>query len=160
MLFRSEAEAAKQALAEAARFYQRQLVDAQDAGEARAYLRHRGITRGSVDAFALGWAPEGRDVLYEYLVRKGFSFAHLEIAGLVMSTEHGRRDRFRSRVMFPIRDRSGEVIGFGARTLGEAQPKYLNSPQTPFFDKGANLYGLNLARGPIRQAGEIGRAHV
>ncbi len=148
-----EAEAAKQALAEAARFYQRQLVDAQDAGEARAYLRHRGITRGSVDAFALGWAPEGRDVLYEYLVRKGFSFAHLEIAGLVMSTEHGRRDRFRSRVMFPIRDRSGEVIGFGARTLGEAQPKYLNSPQTPFFDKGANLYGLDLARGPIRQAG-------
>lgn len=148
-----EAEAAKQALAEAARFYQRQLIDAPDAGEARAYLRRRGITRGSVDAFALGWASEGREVLYEHLVRKGFSFAHLELAGLAMSTEHGRRDRFRARVIFPIRDRAGEVIGFGARTLGDAQPKYLNSPQTPFFDKGSNLYGLDLARGPIRQAG-------
>mgnify|MGYP006271700295 FL=1 len=147
-----EIEAARQALAEAARFYQRQLIDASDAGEARGYLRRRGITRASVDAFALGWAPEGREVLYEYLVRKGFSLAHCELAGLVMSTEHGRRDRFRSRVMFPIRDRSGAVIGFGARTLGDAQPKYLNSPQTPFFDKGSNLYGLDLARGPIRQA--------
>ena len=147
-----EAEAASQALAEAARFYQRQLIDAPDAGEARGYLRRRGITNASVDAFALGWAPEGRDVLYEYLVRKGFSFAHLELAGLAMSTEHGRRDRFRARVIFPIRDRSGAVIGFGARTLGDAQPKYLNSPQTPFFDKGSILYGLDLARGPIRQA--------
>jgi DNA primase len=148
-----EAEAARQALAEATRFYQRQLIDAPDAGEARAYLRRRGITRGSVDAFALGWAPEGREVLLEHLVRKGFSFAHLELAGLAMSTDHGRRDRFRARVIFPIRDRAGEVIGFGARTLGDAQPKYLNSPQTPFFDKGSNLYGLDLARGPIRQAG-------
>ena len=147
-----EVEAARQALTEAARFYQRQLIDAPDAGEARGYLRRRGITRASVDAFALGWAPEGREVLYEHLVRKGFSLAHCELAGLVMSTEHGRRDRFRTRVMFPIRDRSGEVIGFGARTLGNAQPKYLNSPQTPFFDKGSNLYGLDLARGPIRQA--------
>jgi DNA primase len=147
-----EAEAAKQALSEAARFYQRQLIDASDASEARAYLRRRGITRASVDAFALGWAPEGREVLCEFLARKGFSFAQLELAGLAMATEHGRRDRFRARVMFPIRDRSGAVIGFGARTLGDAQPKYLNSPQTPYFDKGSNLYGLDLARGPIRQA--------
>jgi DNA primase len=148
-----ESEAAKQALAEATRFYQRQLIDASDAAEARAYLRRRGIRRASVEAFAIGWAPEGRHVLYEHLVRRGFTFAQLALAGLAMGTEYGHRDRFHARLMFPIRDRAGEVIGFGARTLGDAQPKYLNSPQTPFFDKGSILYGLDLARGPIRQSG-------
>ncbi len=146
-----EAEAAAQALAEAARFYERQLVDAPDSGEARAYLRRRGVTRASLEQFAIGWAPGGREALSAHLVRKGFTFAHLELAGLAMTTDQGRRDRFRARVTFPIRDRAGAVIGFGARTLGDGQPKYLNSPQTPFFDKGSTLYGIDLARGPIRQ---------
>lgn len=146
-----EGEASRQALVEAARYFQRQLIDSPDAGAARDYLRRRGVTRASLDAFAIGWAPEARTGLVDHLARKGFTFAQLELAGLAMATEQGRRDRFRARVTFPIRDRAGTVVGFGARTLGDAQPKYLNSPQTPYFDKGATLYGLDLARGPIRQ---------
>ena len=149
-----ESQAAVQALAEASSQFTRQLLDGRDAGEARAYLRRRGVTRSTIEQFGIGWASDEWEGLTTALVRRGFTFEQLELAGLAMVTEHGRRDRFRSRVMFPIRDPNGQVRGFGGRTLGDGVPKYLNSPQTPFFDKSATLFGLDLAKGPIRQAGQ------
>ncbi len=149
-----ESQAAVQALAEASAYFTRQLLDGRDSGEARAYLRRRAVTRATIEQFGLGWAPDEWEGLTTSLVRRGFTFEQLELAGLAMVTEHGRRDRFRSRVMFPIRDPNGQVRGFGGRTLGDGVPKYLNSPQTPFFDKSATLFGLDLAKGPIRQAGQ------
>ncbi len=149
-----ESQASVQALAEASAHFTRQLLDGRDAGEARAYLRRRGVTRSTIEQFGIGWASDEWEGLTTSLVRRGFTFEQLERAGLSMVTEHGRRDRFRSRVMFSIRDPNGQVRGFGGRTLGDGVPKYLNSPQTPFFDKSATLFGLDLAKGPIRQAGQ------
>ena len=86
-----------------------------------------------------------------FLVGKGYALRDLEVAGVVIQGERGSHyDRFRGRLMFPIRNRNGEVIGFGARTLTGEDPKYLNSPQTSLFDKSATLYGLDMARDAIR----------
>lgn len=93
-------------------------------------------------------------MLLSYLTeRRGFSPGEIEAAGLAIHHEtRGYYDRFRNRLMFPIRNASGEIVAFGGRALGDAQPKYMNSPQTPLFDKGKVLYGLDLARDAIRQS--------
>jgi DNA primase len=136
---------------EATRFYQRRLKDSPQAVE---YLKNRGITGESAARYHLGYAPPGWQSLQA--VFADYQENELMQAGLVIDEPAGRRyDRFRNRIMFPILGMRGEVIGFGARTLGDDTPKYLNSPETPIFTKGGGLYGLFEARKAIREAGEI-----
>ena len=136
---------------EAARFYRAQL---KDAPRAIAYLKERGLTGAIAARFGIGYAPDAWQPLAAVFDR--YDDPALETAGLVIAGEGGKRyDRFRDRIMFPIHDSRGQVIGFGGRVLGEGEPKYLNSPETPLFSKGRELYGLFLARSAIREAGAV-----
>ena len=111
------------------------------------YLRRRGLSKGTMTKFGLGYAPDSWDSLIHAMSGKGFSKSDLLEAGLAVSNKKGGiYDRFRDRVMFPIIDLRGDVIGFGGRVLGDATPKYLNSPDTPVFNKSRNLFALNLAK--------------
>ncbi len=125
------------------------------AGPALEYLVGRGLTRETIDAFELGFAPDEWEGLLKTALTKGVSDADLVNLGLVVENERGRRyDRFRGRVMFPIRDPLGRLVGFAGRVLGMGQPKYLNSPESELFRKGELLYGLDRARGQVREQGE------
>jgi DNA primase len=118
------------------------------------YLKGRGLTGQSAARFGLGYAPDEWQPLAHAFA--DYLDPLLEEAGLVVGGEGGRRyDRFRGRVMFPIRDERGRVIAFGGRVLGSGEPKYLNSPETPLFAKGRELYGLHENRRAIQQAGEV-----
>ena len=120
------------------------------------YLRQkRGLSDGTIEAFELGYAPEGWDGLIRHLQQaQGLSPTLLEAAGLVIPRKGGNGfyDRFRHRVMVPIHDRQGRIIGFGGRSLDGSEPKYMNSPETEVFDKGKHLYGFDKAADPIRRA--------
>jgi DNA primase len=123
---------------------------------ARTYLKSRSFGRDAVDLFGLGYAPAGREMVLERLREQGFEDRVLLAAGLAVQDEVGGslRDRFRARLMFPIRDAGGKVSGFGGRALDDdQQPKYLNSPQTELFDKSAVLFGIHLAADSIRKEG-------
>ncbi|MGQ9547604.1 MAG: DNA primase [Roseiflexus sp.] len=143
-----------EANAAAAAFFRHMLVKSQRGEAARAYVSGRRIDDATGEAFLLGYAPDEWTLLFGYLTeRRGFSPEEVEAAGLAIHHEtRGYLDRFRNRLMFPIRNARGEIIGFGGRALNDAQPKYMNSPQTLLFDKGKVLYGLDLARDAIRQA--------
>ncbi len=138
----------------AAKFYQRRL---RESSEAIDYLKGRGITGETAARYHLGFAPEGWQPLQA--VFGDYDHPDLAEAGLVIASEEGGRakryDRFRHRLMFPILSGRGDVIGFGARSLGQEEPKYLNSPETPLFIKGQSLYGLFEGRQAIRAAGEV-----
>ncbi|MFM7219230.1 MAG: DNA primase [Nodosilinea sp.] len=142
-------------LAVTARFYQHALAQS-DGVEALAYLRQqRGLKDETIQQFQLGFAPGGWQTLYGYLVeQKHYPVDLVEQAGLIVPRQKGEGyyDRFRDRLMIPIRDSQSRVIGFGGRALGEENPKYLNSPDTELFDKGKTLYGLDLARAAIAKA--------
>lgn len=140
---RRQHEALYAALANAAEYYYAQL---RHSPEAIAYLKQRGLTGQMARAFQIGYAPKGWEALYQAL--KGKHAVHtLHTAGLVGEREQGGYyDRFVDRIIFPIRDTRGRVIGFGGRSLGQNHPKYLNSPETPVFHKGRALYGLFEAR--------------
>ncbi len=130
------------------------LLVSHDAGEgAREYLASRGIGEEAVKAFQLGFAPNRWDFLYRQATRKGFSAQDFMASGLGLRGEKGIYDRFRGRIVFPIRDLQDRVIAFGGRILGEGQPKYLNSPETPVFSKGRHLYAMDLARREIVREG-------
>ncbi|MHC5030185.1 MAG: DNA primase [Planctomycetota bacterium] len=123
---------------------------------ARTYLERRELRPETLEAFGLGFSPDEYDGFHPYAREKGFSEEALFDAGLVRRNERGQLfDMFRGRIMFPIRDLRGRVIGFGARALGEAQPKYLNSPDGSLFHKGREMYGLDLARDAARAAGRL-----
>jgi DNA primase len=143
-----------EANAAAAAFFRHMLVKSQRGEAARAYVARRRIDDATSEAFLLGYAPDDWSLLLTYLIeRRGFSPEEIEAAGLAIHHEtRGYYDRFRNRLMFPIRNASGDIVAFGGRALGDAQPKYMNSPQTPIFDKGKVLYGLDLARDAIRQS--------
>ncbi|WP_448592376.1 DNA primase [Thermoflexus hugenholtzii] len=144
----------REALAAAALFYQSQLRQLPEAEPARAYLAARGLTPETIERFGLGYSPGAWHALLDYLKGRGFSTEELQAAGLIVVREDGTAfDRFRGRLMIPIRDPQGHVIGFGARALSGEEPKYLNSPQTPLFDKSAVLFALDLARAEIRRTG-------
>jgi DNA primase len=156
---RAEAQAKSMALsdamARAAEFYRQQLRQAQNA---KTYLQGRGLTGEIAARFGLGYAPPGWDNLRS--VFSDYEDAALVEAGLVIErNEEGgprkRYDRFRDRIMFPIRNSKGQVIAFGGRVLDGGEPKYLNSPETPLFQKGSELYGLFEARQAIREAGYV-----
>ncbi|HSQ26638.1 MAG TPA: DNA primase [Anaerolineales bacterium] len=140
-------------LEEALTFYRHQLLNTSEGQKALAYLRkQRGLRDETIEAFGLGYAPHSWDVTLSHFKNKGVSETDLLAAGMVSERESGGYyDRFRHRVMFPIRDERGRMAGFGARILDpEDIPKFLNSPQTAVFDKGHLLYGLDLARRAIR----------
>ena len=156
----AQVEAAKEkdrllaALEAATDYYHTLLRSAPQAKGARAYLKKRGFTGETVTRFRLGYSQRSWDATRTHLLGKGFSVDELVKAGLlVQKDDGGTYDRFRDRVIIPIRDRRGRVIAFGGRVLNpEDEPKYLNSPQTPLFDKSKVLYGLDLAARPIRDA--------
>ena len=124
------------------------LWEGPDAERARAYLDGRGLGRDTARAFRLGWAPEGWDHLLGAARRDGHGVEALLGAGLVLPRQNasGHYDRFRGRLIFPIADTQGRVIAFGGRALAGEEPKYLNSPETPLYQKGQTLYGLHRAR--------------
>ncbi|MBI3160630.1 MAG: DNA primase [Chloroflexi bacterium] len=149
---REEHERLRALLEEAVSYYRKQLR--QPAGkDALEYLRGRGLNDETLALYELGYAPAGWDNGLKHFTEKGYSEQELLEAGLVSERDGGGvYDRFRNRIMFPIRDGRGRMAGFGARALAaDDQPKYLNSPQTPVFDKSALLYGLDKARKPIRE---------
>lgn len=114
---------------------------------AYSYLKNRGLSEETITAFGLGYSNKYSDDLYKYLKMKGYKDDILAKAGLISINEKsGVYDKFWNRVMFPIMDVNNRVIGFGGRVMGDAKPKYLNSPETEVFDKSRNLYGLNRAR--------------
>lgn len=133
---------------DAALFYRERLLSS-EGSEAQQYLTRRGIGAAEVTQFGLGYAPPGWDNLFKYMTQKGYSPEHLLSAGLVIKgkSRDGYYDTYRNRVMFPIISTTRRVLGFGARTMGDDTPKYLNTGETPIFNKRNNLYGLNLQRG-------------
>lgn len=137
-------------LAQAATFYRRQLREHSQARRAVDYLKGRGLSGEIAAEFDIGFAPAGWDNLLRAL-GNGVQARLVEAGLLVEKPGGGYYDRFRDRVMFPIRDPRGRVIGFGGRVLGDDTPKYLNSPETPVFHKGRELYGLYEARKALRQ---------
>src|SRR3954452_19233866 len=119
--------------------------------EAREYLKRRGIDQGQIARFGIGLAPDSRNALKRALAHLGEE-SLIETGMLIKPDEGETYDRFRGRLMFPVRDARGRVIAFGGRILGEGEPKYLNSPDTPLFDKGRPLYNVDLASPASRSA--------
>ncbi len=149
-------ERLKEACAAAASFYQNLLLNHPAAGPARAYAEKRGISPSTIETFQIGFAPDSFDALGNYLLGRGYTSAELVEAGLVAERDSGGHyDRFRNRLVFPIRDAKGSVVGFGGRALGDSTPKYLNSPQSSIFDKSTILYGFDLARPHIQRSGQV-----
>ncbi|HEX3677737.1 MAG TPA: DNA primase [Sphingomicrobium sp.] len=138
-------------MAGVAKWYSEQL-NGPSGAEARDYLRRRGIDTGTIQRFGLGFAPDSRSSLKRALEKLGED--KLVETGMLIKPDQGgdTYDRFRGRLMFPIRDPRGRVIGFGGRILGQGEPKYLNSPDTPLFDKGRTLYNIDRASSASRAA--------
>ncbi len=147
-----EHERLRTLLEEAVTFYRHQLTQTPPGREALHYLQARGLLAETIEKFELGYAPDSWDTALHYFTHKGYAFEEIRDAGLLSERqEGGGYDRFRHRILFPIRDMTGKMTGFGARILRpDDLPKFLNSPQTPLFDKGRLLYGLHLARKPVR----------
>ena len=142
------------AVEEAGRFYHECLLESEEAADTRDYVRGRGYDRGVVERFQLGFAPAGWDVLSRRLHERGFAERVILEAGLARRNRDGRLyDHIRGRLIFPIRNVSGALVGFGGRALGDENPKYLNTPETPLYKKSDLLYGLDLARAEISRSG-------
>jgi DNA primase len=144
-------------LAKTAAFYSRYLWESAEAAKAREYLERRGLHRETLEQFGVGYAPSAWDSVLKRALAAGFREAELEAAGL---GQKGRRggiyDRFRARIVFPLRDARGRVLGFGARAMRESQqPKYVNSPETLVYRKGRSLFGLDLARPHATREGSV-----
>jgi DNA primase len=160
---------------EAVLWFQQALLRSKEAKDARAYVLSRGITSETIQAFSIGYAPDQWDGLTSYLLGRGYTEEELVHGGLARWRESGEEsnknwmrtesemqvgrngiyDYFRNRLIFPIRDIRGKVIGFGGRALGNGKPKYLNSPQTQLFEKSAVLYAIDMARDTIKQVGQV-----
>ncbi len=144
-------------LEEAVIFYRHQLMSTDTGKKARAYLREkRGINPKTEEVWELGYAPKSWDAVLNYLKSKGYPVKDIIEAGLLTEKQDGKvYDRFRHRVMFPIRNMSGQMAGFGGRVLNpDDVPKFINSPQSILFDKSSILYGLDKARKPIRSSNQ------
>ena len=122
------------------------------------YLKNRGLKEETIKVFGIGYSPNSWDSLGNFLLKKGYFLEDIVASGLAITKEGGRHfyDRFRGRVMFPYRDSQGRTIGFSARILEaeKDQPKYINTPQTPIYDKGSSLYGIDLGKTEIKKADE------
>ncbi len=136
----------------AAQYFHNLLLNSLDGTKARDYVASRGFSSKTITTFQLGFSPNAWEALKQYLLAKDCTESELQTAGLIVESDSGgTHDRFRNRLMCPILDSKGHIIGFGARVLDNSLPKYLNSPQTPIFDKSSSLYGINLATAAIRQ---------
>ncbi len=140
---------------EAGAFFRARLLESNEGKKALDYLKTRGLTRETVDAYGVGFAPDEWSGLLDHMTRRGAKPEQLERAGLAVPRKSGKGfyDRFRSRVMIPIRGESGRTVAFGGRILGAGEPKYLNSPESPIYNKSAVLYGFDRARDAIRKEG-------
>jgi len=138
-------------------FFERQLHQSAEGLKALGYLRRRGLDEKTVAELRLGYAPDSWNALTHFLKDRGIAPAEILKAGLALPGQRNQEiyDRFRGRIIFPIFSLSGRVIAFGGRLLGEGEPKYLNSPDTPVYTKGQILYGLNLTKDSIRARDEI-----
>jgi len=145
----------RQIVGAAAQYFHNLLLNSPAAEGAREYLVRRRIAPETTEVFQLGFALDSWDALRNYLSNKGYSLDDICAAGLIIEREGGGGyyDRFRGRLMIPIRDERGRTIGFGGRVLGDGVPKYLNSPQTAIFDKGHIFFGLDMAKQAIRREG-------
>jgi len=141
----------------AALFYQEQLQLPGPAQVGREFLQSRGFDKDAAAKFGVGYAPDEWDALSKHLKARGFTDAELELAGLTKEGQRGHIDRFRNRLVWPIHEISGDVVGFGARRLSEADtgPKYLNTPETPIYKKSALLYGLEIAKKEIAKKRQV-----
>jgi DNA primase len=138
-------------------FYHHCLTRSKAANAARRYLTDREISKDTVETFQLGFAPDGWRHLSDAFQRRGISVGLAEQVGLLIATRDGggHYDRFRNRVIFPITDTGKRVIGFGGRVLDKSMPKYLNSPESPVFDKGRSFYGVPITMPHCRQSGRV-----
>lgn len=143
----------------AAEWYAEQLASSAEAEAGRVFLAERGFDQAAALHFGVGYSPQGWDHLTRFLRGKGFTDKELVLSGLAQEGRRGPIDRFRGRLMWPIRDIGGEVVGFGARKLYEADngPKYLNTPETPIYKKSQVLYGIDLAK---KEIAKVSRAVV
>lgn len=139
------------------KFYHHLLVNTKEGEEALQYLLDRGFTREVIDQFSIGYALNSWDFVTTFLAKRGFDEALLDEAGLIVRREedHKKFDRFRNRIMFPIRNHQGEVVAFSGRALGNDEPKYLNSPETPIFNKSKLLFNFHQARPSIRKKDQV-----
>ena len=137
-------------MASAAKFYQQQLTLSVSA---QTYLQKRGLSPDIITHYELGYAPNDWQALNQ--IFQPYPNQALKTSGMVIDKDNKYYDRFRDRIMFPIHDIRGQIIGFGGRIINQGEPKYLNSPETPLFDKGRQLYGLHQARAAIKQAERV-----
>jgi DNA primase len=147
----------RQVLDTAIAFYHAVLTGSKVGEPALAYLKERGFTDATISTYQLGWAPAGWDVMARQLqAKRDIRGEELVEVGLASPSQRGRGviDKFRARVIFPIRDQNGHAVGLGGRLLEGEGPKYLNSPATPLFDKSRTLYLIDRAKGPIRKSGQ------
>jgi DNA primase len=136
----------------AAEYYYHILSSTKTGAMARSYLAKRNIVPETIKEFRVGFSPDAWETIKNYFLGKGYTERELVEAGLIIEREEGGSyDRFRNRLMFPICDIQGRVTGFGARVLDDSLPKYINSPQTPIFDKSSSLYGIDKAKSAIRK---------
>ncbi|MBU6427427.1 MAG: DNA primase [Cyanobacteria bacterium REEB65] len=149
---RDERRVMREAMAAAAQFYRQTLLAGEAGQEARQYAERRGLAGEVLEQFGIGAAPRAWDLLFRHLTAKGFRPETLEIVGLIVRGQQGWRDMFRGRLVFPICSEVGAVIGFGGRALSdEDRPKYLNSPESPLYQKSQHLFGLHLAKAAIKK---------
>ena len=143
----------------AATFFQEQLNTSPDAAHGRDLLTKRGFDKSACETFGVGYAPDSWDSLTKYLRAAGYTIEELELAGLSKMGERGPIDKFRNRLTWPIRDISGDVVGFGARKLASDEedqgPKYLNTSETPIYKKSQVLYGLDMAKKEIAKKRQV-----
>ena len=136
----------------AAEYYYHILSATKTGATARDYLTKRKVTPETIKEFRVGFSPDAWETIKNYLLGKGYTDEELVEAGLIIEKEEGGSyDRFRNRLMFPICDIQGQVTGFGARVLDDSLPKYINSPQTPIFDKSNSLYGIDRAKSAVKK---------
>ena len=142
-------------LNQAAAYYKQQLRLHQQAAKASGYLKQRGLSGEIAAQFDIGYAPPGWNNLLKTMAKSQDNLQQLQLTGMIVASDGKRYDRFRNRIMFPIRNHRGQTIGFGGRALGDDTPKYLNSPETPLFHKGRQLYGLYEAIQALRKIDQI-----
>jgi DNA primase len=135
----------------ASQFYHYLLTEHELGKKALEYLHKRGITPETIKTFQIGYAPQSWESLTRFLKKRGYTVEQLIESGLCVESKRGCYDRFRGRVVFPLSDVRNRIMGFSGRILGVGEPKYINSPQTPIFDKGKFLLGLNLSKGPVKE---------
>ena len=141
---------------EAAGYFHQHLLNSPDSERARIYLEERGLKANTIERFQLGYSPSLGNALLNHMKGQGHSSESIVTAGLVTKQDNGEaRDLFRGRLMFPIQDERGRMVGLGGRALDDGLPKYINSPQTPVFDKSSILYGVDKAKEAARNSGRL-----